>query len=709
VGKLGRYWLVFGLLAVAVSACTSHGSSPLPFAPNAMFAPASNGDDEAEQGLDPGARACYTEKAQPEWIFRGACRQHPFKKRGSGFFLPAFDGYKVAIKFPRNDARPGARVLVVNATGAASIRRWRGKAFPLDAKAFLYLKIVNAGKPIKLLAGNKTSIDIVTANGGLGAPCSVDVLDGASRWKALDVTGSLSKASLSYLIPPKKFKRLKRGASYLAFACAEEPTPTPSSSPTTSPTTSPTASPQCATGYTGTNGVPVSVVNSSGLNVPVYLYALTNGDTAYLGSDGKVHNFAKGGGDVPGFPVCPGKAFIFPANLSTTVNANQGGGRLYVAFGKMTIKNSDRTPAVNDPNNHQLLWDFIEINPVVKNAASSSSAISYVNIDTTQVDAFALPFSAKVTDAGGNTYKFGFKNYANIYNAVNANPAFAKLIVKGTVGATSVPLRIVSPEDAILYGIGSFPSNYFTSSGYYAGSGSGYLGALETYYANANVSSSPTYHKILYVPYQTQYGTPPPGNSPAPACNATPSPSSSEAASGTLCPTYYAYYDSNGFEFSVASTPSPFPGQTPYPFPSTFTIPTSDLSALDIFENYQPIALVTPFWQNLTQQVDYYLMKALTTDLNRGVAMQTGYHAVAPNGLGYGVSNIGTNYYPSGNLFNAYSQILHNNAENVASPGSEPGNAYGFPYDDLFKQSTDISTSGSVKTFTLTIQPMIPY
>jgi hypothetical protein len=706
VRKLANYWIVLALLGAALSACAARSSSPLPFAPSSVFAGAAGGE-ESEEGLEPGLRPCYGARLQPEWIFRGACRVHPFKKPGSAFSLYAFAGYKIHVRFPRNDARPATRVLVADATGTANIHAWRGKAFPLDSKAFLYLKIVNTGKPIKL--DGTTSIAITTTNAGLGGPCGVDVLTTKYRWRSLRIAANPSNDELSFVIPARKYKRMRTGALYLAFDCEDEPTPSPSTSPTTKPTTSPTSSPTCNTGYAGSNGVPVTVVNKSGLGATVYLYALTNGDTAYLGSDGKVHNFASGGGNVPGFPLCVGKAFNFPANLPRTVNANQGGGRLYVAFGKLTINNDNRTPAVNNASNDTLLWDFIEIDPVVKNDTSSSSAISYVNIDSTQVDAFALPLYSTVTDAGGNTYKFGFKSYADVYNAVNNDPYFKSLIVKGMVGATSVPLRIVSPEDAILYGIGTFPSDYFSNPTYFPSSSGGYLGAVETYYASGNNSGSPNYHKILYVPYQTQYGTPPPAGKSAPACNATPPPVASESPAGTVCPTYYAYYDSGGFEFSIASTPSPAPAQTPFPFPSSFTIPTGNLTTLDIVENYQPIPLSVPYWQNLTAQIDYYLMKALTTDLNRGVAMQTGYHAVAPNGLGYGTTVIGTNYYPSGNLFNTYSHVLHTYAVNVGLPGSEPGNAYGFPFDDLFKQSTDINTTGTVKTFTVTIEPMIPY
>ncbi|HVA34524.1 MAG TPA: hypothetical protein VNG31_10265, partial [Candidatus Baltobacteraceae bacterium] len=71
---------------------------------------------------------------------------------------------------------------------------------------------------------------------------------------------------------------------------------------------------------------------------------------------------------------------------------------------------------------------------------------------------------------------------------------------------------------------------------------------------------------------------------------------------------------------------------------------------------------------------------------------------------------IGTNYYPSGNLFNTYSEILHDNAVDLWNPsGPPPGSAYGFPYDDLFSQSTDFFTGGAIQTFTVTIEPMTTY
>ena len=469
----------------------------------------------------------------------------------------------------------------------------------------------------------------------------------------------------------------------------------------------------CLPGWTGTGGFPVTIMNKSGLPSP-NLYLLTNGNADYVGPSASATQapLPQATATVPPFPLAQAcNPFMLPPSASA---------RLYVAYGNLGINAQDATPLgiPSDPNGaYGILFDYFEY----------STSGSTVNMDTSQVDAIGLPFYGQVwTAAKPGTvpqYQFGFKDYATIVSLMGKSNAYASLIVRGKVGsASNTVLRIVSPDDAVTKSWGSYSPGTFATA--LTTSYNAFLKTAETYYEGFAPSKT-AYGKIQFIPYQLNYGTPPPYPTSAPDSPACNEPNGGSGGSWP-CPVYNAYYDSSGFEFALV-TPQPSPGSpaTPYPFPAKVTIPASDLTVSSVFANQPPAPIAFPTdapasancnwttsaceqWQHVRSGVTAYLWKQMAVDLNRGVLRETGYHGVLPTCMsGYGSTPcIGKNYYPITNS-NLYSRILHYHAVNSTNPAAGvPGSAYGFPFDDLFHQSTDVNTTGPVTKFVLTIEPV---
>lgn len=741
----GVYWLSIAFLAVALAACATHGSMPATVAPvngvTQITAP-----DEGTSQLEPDAKACYTHRVQPRWIFRGACRTHRISGSGSVLKLRAYRGYSVVLKIPPNDAARRHRpTLLADATGSGDVRPFKHKAFPLDGNAFLYLEIVNRGKPIVFRKGSKVALTVANTSFPAG-PCGIATLrdrKGHAAWRALRVTANPSGTTLSFTIPASVDPRIRIDARYFALFCQQAPSPSPSPSsspsgnpspspspssspsgnpsPSPSPSSSPTPPNYCSSYTVYSGGYPVFFDDDSGQTLHSYIY-VTDG-RHYLNTKGvwKIWNAVKS--------LQP-SSYEYPLSCytKTPFHLPTGAGiRVYVSYGTLTVGqlNSSSKHSVSynlEPNccerpsypttfqnpNYYKLWDYWEY----------SSSGSGMNLDSTQVDAFALPFYITVTNpAAGGLISLGPKSYAGVVNAFKASSLWSKLIVYGAGASSSSVLRIMSPGSATqTYGgyykntfDPNFPYDLFYNATYfpygYAGqAAAGYLAYVEAYFASA-APGLPNYKKIVFAPYQTQYG---PGS---PACNEY---TSGLSGGSTVCPTYYAYYDSNGFEFSL--TPySPSTGSSAS-FPSKVTLPVSDFEQGPMGNNiWQPVALPYKTSYSLTARVTFNLYKALAVDITRGVATQVGYHPVLPcssatncqqsfspqNGV-YGSYN----YYQTTNVVSGlpalscgYCLLLHQTFHH--------GRAYATPYDDYMNQSTD-TTSTASSTITVTIEPMSP-
>jgi hypothetical protein len=459
------------------------------------------------------------------------------------------------------------------------------------------------------------------------------------------------------------------------------------------------------TPFAGTGGINISFANLSGITTPAYLYVY--GVSKYLNTST---------GKMTAFPVS-GVASTYEYPLSCFIGASAmqfvlppgSSYRVYISFGTLTIPSSGIPACCEPPNvptgfvnpNYKVLWDLFEY--------SYPATANGINIDTSQVDSFALPLYLTVK-TGGASVSVGTKQYAAIINDFKTISPWNKLIVYGTVnGVKNSVLRVMSPDDATTQ-VGSpaqpfnaaFPQNYFTSTTYWNAPG-GYLAAMLSYYATAAVTTSSTYHKIIYVAYQTTF------NSQG-GCNSSPT-----GGGATVCPTYYATSDGkSNFIFTLATYPS---GTTKTTFPATITVPVSDLGEVNGINGIWGIPFALPGNPSIKQQIQFYMYKGLAADLNRGVAMQTGYHGVAPcatlatppTGCATyftpPVMPTGNNYYHSPNrvsgqaaIFSGYAAILHYYFVN--------GFSYAQSYDDFWTQASDIGTTGAPSSIKLTIEPM---
>ena len=425
----------------------------------------------------------------------------------------------------------------------------------------------------------------------------------------------------------------------------------------------PNAAPNCAsyTPYSGSGGVPITFTNNSGLTPQAYLYV--NAGSQYLNTNGKLTALPVGAASTYEFPLScftgkGSKQFILPPGSSF---------RMYVSFGTLTIP-SDGIPACCEPPNvptgfknpnYSILWDLIEY---------TYPAGSGINIDTTQVDSFALPFMLSVK-TGGKTDSVGTNNYAKIINAIKASAPWNTLIVNGVVGGVKMPLRVMSPNDAttqagkpgravqqklpakLLHNVRSTTKARTDTSA-----------RCSTTIRPATRRRNRCTIRLVYVAYQAAFD----GQS---GCNSRPG-----GGGATICPTYYAYSDGkSNFYFALATVPK---GSTAT-FPKLVTIPLGDLGEVNGINGVWGIPFGLPANPTIAQQMQFYMYKALAADLNRGVAMQPGYHGIAPCSK---ASNppagcaayftqptipLGNNYYHSPNLtskegaiFSGYADIL---------------------------------------------------
>ena len=156
-------------------------------------------------------------------------------------------------------------------------------------------------------------------------------------------------------------------------------------------------------------------------------------------------------------------------------------GRIYVSLGeKMKTQlnpgvNPSDPPAFwvapsgwsnsNEPN-FNTLFDWIEFDYKI----SPDSNLPGMGINKTEVQMVSLPFTISMTGPTSGTQTVGAKKGARsaIFQAIEADPVFAGLIVQGTATGTNVsPIRVVSPDNGIFNvknnvpNVPTFPLDYY--------------------------------------------------------------------------------------------------------------------------------------------------------------------------------------------------------------------------------------------------------
>lgn len=465
----------------------------------------------------------------------------------------------------------------------------------------------------------------------------------------------------------------------------------------------------CIRGWQGAGGVPFHVVDESGLikspSDTFNLYVTVNNSTQYLDpKSGTLKTLtATKIEPIPVDHMCAD--FQLPPGSAS---------RAYVSFGPLSVTNSPPNPKSPSDPNDKVLYDWMEF---------GTPAGSVYNF---QADMFGLPLQANMVDSAKGVYAFGYNDYAGIIAAMSQAP-WKQLLVCGHAGknasaacpAGEFAVRIQAPGSASAPGGTGFVP-YWTGYG-----GVDYLDQVGAAFDKASPGA------IVYVAYQISY--PNPNSDPKgliQGCGNFPS-----GTAGLPCPGYDAKYDAatKSFVFTLASPVpaewSPTPDQA---FPTRVVLPVKTyFTDYDIWA--QPAPAFVPSTPPpsggtpapisslpMKQQVEFYLLKDMYVDLNRGVATDAGtaehpaYHALLPVCMATPIARAcsAKNYYHADRM-NGYSKALHENAVDVYAvkpgdplPAVEPGTAYGFPYDDTWSQSSSVTPAKPITCLQIRILPM---
>jgi virginiamycin B lyase len=229
--RLKRTHICVTLFAIAaLSACSSgaRGVLPAPIAPQAGNAPDS-------------LTTCPSAKAQPAWIFKGACQTGTIAGKGISIALAAYKGFTVTGSVAKTSLKKAAPFVVVDATGNRDVGKDGGKAFPKytasGSKTLLYLQFVNGGtSAIRIKGKPAIQLAITDARATSAGDCAIALLQETGSkftWNALAIPVKAKGSTYSIAIPSLPVA-LSPGAAYLALACsstAPSPSPSPSSSP----------------------------------------------------------------------------------------------------------------------------------------------------------------------------------------------------------------------------------------------------------------------------------------------------------------------------------------------------------------------------------------------------------------------------------------------------------------------------------------------
>ncbi|HET9059551.1 MAG TPA: beta-1,3-glucanase family protein, partial [Acidimicrobiales bacterium] len=231
--------------------------------------------------------------------------------------------------------------------------------------------------------------------------------------------------------------------------------------------------------------LPVAVTNNSGTADATYVYIIghntsTNQD-GYIDGSGTFHAWSYPSSIPAGQPnpATPDFSIAGPGNGASEdiyLPQNIAGGRIYMSFGAklqfFLTTNGLVQPAPwasGDPNQNTL-FDWVEF----------TRSATGLDINTTMVDMFSVPFALSVTDTNGTTQSEGqlvSNGRANIFSQIAAlGGSWPNLIYNDPT--TGQPLRVIAP----LHGIeaSSFPSTFLDS----------YVSAVWSYYQSHTLTVS---------------------------------------------------------------------------------------------------------------------------------------------------------------------------------------------------------------------------
>lgn len=489
-----RYWIVLFAFSAVLCACGARNGALLPFAPQSSTLPAPNGSAL----LYPDVQKCATDKAQPGWVFRGVCRYVSNFAAGKSVVMPAYAGFTVTYKIPKNSASATQRIVfaVANRTNVAARKgRHHLGPFPTDGPAFLYLKTENAATAIHFRKHTRAVFQLAFASSAtLTAPCAIDTLQKVSGtwvWKNVPATAAIAGSTLTVSVSRRHYSNIPHGPAYFALTCAAAPTPSPSPSPTAKPTTKPTVGPTpgyCANySVPTTNTVPVNVTDNSGLGASVIMY-VRNG-TTWMNNAGAFSATAANPIPLACFPRSAG----FRKGAQFALPPNVAAGRIYISYAVPSSTTVVPNPLAGMPAGGpapvygnaywNVPWDVVEY-------GTTPGAI----VDLTAVTNLGLPMELSQSRpgrsvpggaTGGRAPSGGLHarsipapcatsaagtigvtscNYANIYTAMSSTPQYQNLVATGNFNGKIIDLRIINPSKT--QGVWNFGSDWFYNPAY---------------------------------------------------------------------------------------------------------------------------------------------------------------------------------------------------------------------------------------------------
>ena len=517
-------------------------------------------------------------------------------------------------------------------------------------------------------------------------------LSGSTGWITLLGPGRINGQTVTFP-PVQTGVQLNADTNYdYALAITTQTVPTATPAPTPTPTIAPSATPSAlpaycanyqAAAYTpGALSSPQPVVfnDQSGTGAQVYFYVVegadSSGQTRYLGVDGQVHNFS-GTATAPPMPLeCfpgslpggKGKQFMLPAPPTSGYGAN-----FYIAYATPVPGDAAppnpllfqasgtgyQAPTVDpgSPNFTSVPFEFLEYQ------------LPSATLDVTQVDRVGLPLLVEQNSKIYGDAKIGFPSsasYANFVNSLAKIPNYGNLIVPTTLNGRQLVDRVVAPDNGAAYG---FPQDWWYNSTY---------------------NPSQSANNLGYVGYILQQ------------YNATPRLYTTQglgtAASGdnycvTSQGTNFLFYDVRTGTSCASLTGTP----TTIGIASVFQGDTQVDGACQssIFAmRYGPSNF--PYGGGDT----FYVWKAMVLDMVRGVALETGTHPIGSWSNGPNPLPPFSTWYPSGQVYSAYAQLLHQNMSNE--------DAYAMPYDEPggYAPTTNSDANATLQLTVWNLPPM---
>jgi hypothetical protein len=480
-----RYWIVVSLCAAILCACAGRSGAPLPFVPQ-LQSLASNVADVVDS---PDVVRCAKAKFQPGWPFHGTCKLAGKLHLGKTIVLPAYAGFTVTYRIPRNDAL-AAQKIVLSVANASDILSLKGQPFPKNNGAFLFFKTVDRGRAIRFRKHTSVTFELTDRGAPLGKPCSigrlVQVSGGHLAWRTMPVAGKISGNTLTFSIPRRNYAKIPQGDAYFAFGCASAPTPTPSPStnptttpttgPTPTPTTAPTSTPAYCANYSvpAANTVQLNIADRSHLGGSVIMY-VWNG-RSWMNNTGGFGVSAANPIPLKCFPGSAGAKsgphFAVPPNLTAA--------RLYISYAVSKSKAVVPNPLASMPPGGpapiyggpywNVPWDVVELG-TTSGAIVDLTAVTNLGLplEMSQAPPGKSPFSARAAPAPCATGGPGIVgvtscNYAKIYTDMSSLPQYKNLVATGTYNGKIVDLRIINPAKA--QGAWNFGLDWFYNPAY---------------------------------------------------------------------------------------------------------------------------------------------------------------------------------------------------------------------------------------------------